>query len=184
MPSLDKSSLRRKILQQRQSLSYTEWQKKSEQICDRLKSKTIFKEVQTILAYFGFRQEAELNSLFKLNKNWAFPRCVGKSLVWHLWQPGEDLQLGKYGIKEPLTTSPVIYPTAADLILVPMVAGDRHGYRLGYGGGYYDRLLSSTASNVPTIGIVFDFAYVEQLPVDSWDIRLNHICTESRFEAF
>ena len=184
MSPLDKSSLRGKILQQRQSLSYAEWQKKSKQICDRLKSQTIFKDAETILAYVSFRQEAELSSLFKLNKNWAVPRCVGKSLVWHLWQPGDELQSGKYGIREPLTTSPVISPASADLILVPMVAGDRHGYRLGYGGGYYDRLLSSTASDVATIGVLFDFAYVERLPVDSWDIKLDYFCTESKFKAY
>ena len=184
MSPLDKSSLRRKILQRRQSLSSTEWQDKSQQICDRLKSNNIFKEAKTILAYFSFRQEADLSPLFAVNKNWAFPRCVGKSLIWHCWQPGEELRTGKYGIKEPLTTAKVISPESADLILVPMVAGDRHGYRLGYGGGYYDRLLSSEASNVATIGIVFDFACCDQLPVDSWDIKLNYICTESKFEAY
>ena len=163
MPPLDKSSLRLKILQRRQSLTFAEWQDKSQQICDRLESNTIFKEAKTILAYFSFRQEADLSPLFTMDKNWAFPRCVGKSLVWHCWQPEEELQTGKYGIQEPLTTAKVISPKSADLILVPMVAGDRNGYRLGYGGGYYDRLLSSEAFDVTTVGIVFDFAYGDQL---------------------
>ena len=181
--ALDKSTLRRKILQQRQSLSATEWQLKSNLICDRLQTSTLFQEAQTILAYFSFRQEADLSPLFSLDKNWAFPRCVGKSLVWHLWQPEEDLKIGKYGIKEPRSTATVISPSTADLILVPTVACDRQGYRLGYGGGFYDRLLGSQGS-LPSIGIVFDFAYLDRLPIDTWDVRLNSICSETKLDNY
>ena len=176
MSQLDKSALRRKILQQR-SL-FLEWQTKSNSICDRLKTSPLFREAQTVLAYFSFRQEADLSALFNLDKNWAFPSCVGKSLVWHLWQPGDDLKVGRYGIKEPLSTATVISPSAADLILVPTVACDRRGYRLGYGGGFYDRLLSQYPT-IPNIGIVFDFAYLDRLPIDVWDVKLDSICSEN-----
>ena len=185
MSPLDKSALRQEILQQRQSLSPAQWQVKSNQICDRLKSITQFKEAQTILAYFSFRQEPDLAPLFSLKKNWAFPRCVGKSLVWHLWQPGTELNTGKYGIQEPCKNSIIVDPAVADLILVPTVACDTEGYRLGYGGGFYDRLLSCDRNlNVPTIGIVFDFAYGVQLATDPWDMRLNFICTETKLEKY
>jgi 5-formyltetrahydrofolate cyclo-ligase len=184
MPSTDKSTLRRKILQQRQSLTNAEWQERSKLICDRLQGSIQFNQAQTILAYFSFRQEVNLHSLFKLKKNWAFPRCVGKSLVWHLWQPEDDLRRGKYGIEEPLTTATIISPSVADLILVPTVACDRQGYRLGYGGGFYDRLLSSLNSAIPNIGVVFDFAYVDRLPTDTWDIKLNFICSETKLEKY
>lgn len=181
MAQPNKSILRRKFLQQRQSLSPVEWQTKSRMICDRLKTATVFKKAQTILAYFSFRQEVDLTPLFELDKSWVFPRCVGKSLIWHSWQPADSLQTGKYGILEPHSNVPMIDPKTADLILVPVVACDRQGYRLGYGGGFYDRLLSS-AFDIPTIGIVFDFAYVAELPIDTWDMPLNFICTENRFD--
>jgi 5-formyltetrahydrofolate cyclo-ligase len=193
MPPLDKSALRRKILQQRQSLSPAEWQLKSNLICDRLKSISLFQEAQTILGYFSFRQEPDLSPLFKLDKNWAFPRCVGKSLVWHSWQPGTELNIGKYGIQEPFETATMIEPATADLILVPTVASDAQGYRLGYGGGFYDRLLSCVCEAYPkgnrnlsvlTIGVVFDFAYGVQLARDPWDMKLNFICTETKFDSF
>ena len=183
MSQLDKSALRRKILQQRQSLSILEWQTKSHLICDRLEASALFQEAQTVLAYFSFRQEVDLSALFNSNKNWAFPSCVEKSLVWHLWQPGDELQVGRYGIKEPLSTATVISPSAADLILVPTVACDRFGYRLGYGGGFYDRLLSQY-STIANIGIVFDFAYLDRLPKDNWDVKLDSICSENSLESY
>lgn len=185
MPQLDKSALRREILHQRQSLSTKEWQRKSSFICDRLKENALFRDAQTILAYFSFRQEVDLTPLFSLNKYWGFPCCVGKSLVWYSWQPGDELHLGKYGIKEPLSTASIIIPATADLILVPTVACDQQGYRLGYGGGFYDRLLSSASgSNITTIGITFDFTYLTQLPIDPWDVKLNFICTETKFDNY
>ena len=185
MSKLDKTALRQKILQQRQSLSPAEWQRKSNQICDRLKSDTLFKEAETILAYFSFRQEPDLAPLFNLNKNWAFPRCVGKSLVWHSWQPGEELCPGKYGILEPNKTATTVDVATADLILVPTVACDTQGYRLGYGGGFYDRLLSiENGLKVTTIGIVFDFGHGVQLPKDPWDRPLNFVCTEIKLTSY
>ena len=185
MSQTSKSALRRQLLQQRQSLSPREWQSRSSSICDRLKSNFVFQQAQTVLAYFTFRQEVDLTPLFTQDKHWAFPRCVGKSLVWHSWRLGDNLQSGKYGIQEPLTSSPTISPSNADLILVPVVAADQRGYRLGYGGGFYDRLLSSEeCSRIPTVGIVFDFTYKQQLPTDSWDVKLNFICTETKFDSY
>jgi 5-formyltetrahydrofolate cyclo-ligase len=104
---------------------------------------------------------------------------VGDALTWHLWQPGEPLQTSSYGISEPLAHAPKIEPDEVDLILVPAVACDIKGYRLGYGGGYYDRLLSLPAwSSKLTIGIVFEFACLTQLPIDECDRSLNGVCTE------
>jgi len=66
-----------------------------------------------------------------------------------------------------------------DLLLVPAVACDRRGYRLGYGGGFYDRLLSQPEwQQKPAIGIIFDFARLPTLPFDPWDQPLTSICTE------
>ena len=181
MTKLNKTQLRKNFLKQRQSLTNEEWQKKSHAICKQLLDLSLFKEAKTVLAYFSFRQEPNLSFLYNSQQQWGFPRCVGKSLVWHLWQPGDRLQIGTYGIKEPTLDSPIIESQTVDLIIVPTVACDRQGYRLGYGGGFYDRLLISPQwLNIPTVGIVFDFAYIPKLPVDKWDIQLNYICTETQ----
>lgn len=181
-PSLTKQQLRRSLLQQRSALSQSAWQSGSEQLCDRLQSLPLFAEARTVLAYFSFRQEPDLKFLFNRDRRWGFPRCVGKTLIWHSWLLGDNLTEGKYGIQEPLANAPVLDPSEVDLILVPAVACDRLGYRLGYGGGFYDRLLTSPQwATIPTIGIVFDFAYLPQLPVDPWDRKLHRVCTEKNF---
>ena len=105
---------------------------------------------------------------------------MDKSLIWHFWKPEDELITGKYGIREPHFDAPIINSSQVDLILVPCVACDEQGYRLGYGGGYYDRLLSSPDwESIPTIGIVFANAYLPQVPVEAWDKKLDHICTET-----
>jgi 5-formyltetrahydrofolate cyclo-ligase len=141
----------------------------------------LFAQANSILAYFSFRQEPDLSPLFTSDKTWGFPRCVGKALSWHVWSSNQSLplQIGAYGIQEPHPDSPTLQPEQVDLILVPSVACDEQGYRLGYGGGFYDRLLSlPNWSNKPTIGIVFDFARLPDLPKDPWDRSLKAVCTE------
>ena len=179
---MGKAELRRALLKARKSMFVEEWREKSDRICSNLQVFPLFTSAQTILAYFSFRQEPDLNSLFTdASRRWGFPRCIGGTIRWHLWSPQDtQLQTGAYGIPEPQSTAPTLEPSEVDLILVPAVACDYQGYRLGYGGGYYDRLLSSTEwATKPTIGIVFEFAYLPQLPVDSWDKPLQSVCTET-----
>lgn len=176
---MEKAELRRSLLQTRRSLSTEDWQKKSWQICDYLQADPVFQQAQTVLSYFSFRQEPDLNRLLALEKNWGFSRCVEKSLVWHRWYPNLPLRTGAYGILEPHPDASLIEPEAVDLILVPCVGWDDRGYRLGYGGGFYDRLLSAPEwREKVTIGITFAVAHLPALPVDEWDKPLQGICTE------
>ena len=180
-----KSQLRRQLLKQRQSLPQTVWREKSDRLCERLCSLSLVEKAQTILAYFSVRQEPDIQPLLTepdlASRRWGFSRCVGTSLIWHSWTPGAPLIVGQYGIPEPAAEAETLAPPDVDLILIPAVAGDSHGYRLGYGAGFYDRLLSLPDwSGIPTIGILFDFAYLPELPSDPWDQKLSAICTETR----
>ena len=198
---MDKKELRRLLIKKRKSLSKAEWSQKSDRLCSHLKSSPLFIRASTILAYFSFRQEPDLSYLFTefteksdaapsepntgaqlATKSWGFPRCVDKQLVWHYWKPGKKLIPGAFGIFEPDPNASIVTPAEVDLILVPAVACDRRGYRLGYGGGFYDRLLSSPEwVDKPTIGIVFEFARLPELPIDPWDRPLQQVCTEAGF---
>lgn len=176
-----KVELRRSLLKTRAAITQAEWREKSDRIVTHLQGSALFASAQTILAYFSFRREPDLSLLFTDTKRcWAFPRCVGDALNWHTWRFGDALQVGAYGILEPQTETPTLQVSEVDLILVPSVACDNQGYRLGYGGGYYDRLLNLPEwATIPTIGIVFEFAYLPKLPLNSWDKRLHGICTEN-----
>jgi 5-formyltetrahydrofolate cyclo-ligase len=176
-----KDLLRRQLINHRQALTPASWRSMSDRLCDHLVNCAQFSNAQTILAYRSHRQEPSLDRLFtQPHKQWGLPRSVGKDLCWHRWQPSEPLVIGKYKIQEPNPAAPLLTPEVIDLMLVPAVAIDQRGYRLGYGGGYYDRLRADPRwREIPTIGIVFDFAAVDDLPMEAWDLPIDAVCTES-----
>jgi 5-formyltetrahydrofolate cyclo-ligase len=180
---MDKATLRRSLLKDRKAMPIDQWQQASEHLSQQLSQTSAFQTAKTVLAYFSTRQEPDLSVLFAHCQSitWGFPRCQGKALIWHQCDPLDSTQHqpGAYGITEPAEHCLQLSAESVDLILVPSVACDRHGYRLGYGGGFYDRLLSQSAwGQIPTIGIVFESAFLPKLPHDPWDRPLSAVCTE------
>lgn len=177
-----KASLRRRLLKARQNIPAPLWRHKSDRICEHLLAWDYFRRCRVVLAYTSFRQEPDLSPLTQHHAHWGLPRCVGRDLSWHYWAPQSPwpLQKGTYGILEPHPDSPLVDPDLVDLILVPAVACDVRGYRLGYGAGFYDRLLSRPPwRTIPTLGIVFEYARLPSLPRDVWDRPMRGICSES-----
>lgn len=109
-------------------------------------------------------------------KRILLPVVVGDDLELRLYTGPEDLAIGAYGIEEPTGARFTDY-TAIDLIIVPGVAFDRNGNRLGRGKGYYDRLLPRIPSAYK-IGICFPFQVVEEVPAEPFDIRMDEIITQ------
>ena len=105
----------------------------------------------------------------------AFPRVAAKDqpLEFHRLPDGEGLRAGAFGIQEPAAHFPRAIPS---ILLVPLLAFDASGHRLGMGGGFYDRTLA--AMNVPAIGIAFAGQQMEQLPHEDHDRRLTAVLTE------
>ena len=93
------------------------------------------------------------------------------------WSFDEILRVNKMGIPEPLLKKKIVYP---DIILVPLVGFDSDKFRLGYGGGYYDRYIEKMNNKkmVTTIGLSFSFQKVAKLPIDKFDKKLDFIITE------
>lgn len=110
----------------------------------------------------------------------ALPVMVGKArpLVFHQWREGEALAEVQWGIREPLGTAPVIVP---DVVLVPLLAFDARGYRLGYGGGFYDRSIAEIRTRKPivTIGLAYDELQVDAVPHSQYDEPLDWVLTPS-----
>jgi 5-formyltetrahydrofolate cyclo-ligase len=102
----------------------------------------------------------------------------GKPLVFRAWAPGDAMGRVQWGIAEPLPDKPVIEP---DVVLVPLLAFDSAGYRLGYGGGFYDRTLARLRAIKPVIavGIAYDELKVDAVPHQSYDERLDWVLTPS-----
>ncbi|MDB9525808.1 5-formyltetrahydrofolate cyclo-ligase [Oscillatoria sp. CS-180] len=176
----EKADLRRRLLKARQAIPESLWRQKSDRICAHLQTWPGFQSARCILAYWSFRNEPDLGSLMDSRRLWGLPRCDGKRLAWHQWQGSRFLQAGRFGITEPVAHAPTIDPESVDLILVPAVACDVTGYRLGYGGGYYDRMLSQPQwRHKPTVAIVFEYARLPKVPKDAWDRSMQGICTEA-----
>jgi 5-formyltetrahydrofolate cyclo-ligase len=111
----------------------------------------------------------------------AFPRVAAKGLplAFHRVPDGEALRAGAYGIAEPADHFPSAIP---DLLLVPLLAFDRHGHRLGYGGGFYDRTLQTL--RIPAIGVAYAGQEVSSIPAEAHDRRLDGILTEQGLRRF
>ena len=178
-----KKQLRRALLKQRSQIPEQIWQYKSQELCDRITNWQIFQQAQNILAFTSFRQEPDLNQLWQRfpDKTWGFSRCVDKDLIWHQVAIADfesNMRSGAFGIVEPRHDLPLMNLDNIDLILIPAVACDRQCYRLGYGGGFYDRWLPNSTGF--KAGIIFDDFYINMIPSDIWDMPLDAIVTEKQ----
>ncbi len=139
-----------------------------------------------VAGYHAHRDEADpallLQALAKRGVHIAFPRVIAKdaALEFHRIPDGEVLQPGMFGIHEPLAHWPMVAP---DVLLVPLLAFDDDGYRLGYGGGYYDRSLAALP-RARAIGIAYAGQRVDILPRDAHDCRLDAVLTENGLTEF
>jgi 5-formyltetrahydrofolate cyclo-ligase len=177
-----KAELRRDWLEQRRSISPADHATKSRALCQQLQQHPGFQTPDAVvLSYFSIRQEPDLSLLIDQmpQVRWGFPRIEGEALHWHEWQPGQPLDRGPFNIPEPPRANPRLTPDRITLMLVPCVGADRQGFRLGYGGGYYDRLLAEPHwQNIVTVGIVFEAFVIERLPTEAWDKALLWICND------
>jgi 5-formyltetrahydrofolate cyclo-ligase len=135
--------------------------------------------------YHALPDEADpallLEQLVELGCHIAFPRVAGKGLPleFHRVPDGEVLAPGAFGIHEPLDTWPRVVPT---LLLVPLLAFDSSGHRLGYGGGFYDRTLALL--KVPAIGIAYAGQEIASIPHQPHDRTLDMVVTELGIRRF
>lgn len=143
-----------------------------------------FRAASTVLTYLAFGSEVDLVALTtERGKRFAVPltHAPDSHMTFHLLD-GADLLTSRSGLREPLAAAPRVSLTEVDLVLVPGLAFDVSGSRLGYGKGFFDRFLAELATvspGVPTLGVTLDALVLEALPVEPHDVRVSHLATES-----
>jgi 5,10-methenyltetrahydrofolate synthetase len=178
-----KQELRQILRRERQMISPATLACQTELLCQCLVNLPQWQPARTIFAYLATAQEPSLAKLWHDygDKTWAFPRCVwsSKTLDWRIVDPqllAQQIEIDRYNIPCPKPDLPAVAIHCADLILVPALACDRQGYRLGYGGGFYDRSLAGYGGF--TVGVILHQFLLDHLPRDAWDIRLNAVVSQ------
>lgn len=182
--SSSKKKLRKFFLDSRMKLSDIEVEKKSERIINRVLDSDEFKQAKTVHTYLSIKDKNEvrtfsfITSCFNYKKTVVVPRIVGDGVMEHIELKSlDDLEVNDWGVPEP-NSNVSVSVEEIDLVIVPMVAGDYSKNRLGYGKGFYDRFLDK--SKAVKMGLLFDCQlYENKLPVESFDIPLDILITES-----
>jgi 5-formyltetrahydrofolate cyclo-ligase len=192
----EKSFLRQRIRKQRASLSARTRSQAAQAVSRRLAGLGRFQRTRSVAAYIAQRGEMDPKPLVQASL------YRGKRIYLPVLHPffhsrlqfcelrsNTILRPNRFGIPEPRTHTACLKSNRRlDLVLVPLVAFDRQGHRLGMGGGYYDRSFAyrrHTYRNRPLlIGLAYEFQFVETLPHEPWDVRLDAVVTEQHIYRF
>jgi len=176
-----KEYVRSYFLKRRFRLSNPDIVEKSRRISGNLTSLERFIRSKRVGLYFPVRNEVDTREIFSRSigsgKEVYFPRVEGPELTFHRVSDINELKPGKFGIPEPDSSSSIIEPERLDLILIPGVAFDPSGVRLGYGKGYYDRLLARIPIN-KRVAVAYSFQMSGSLPHGEEDISMGLVATE------
>lgn len=181
-----KQTLRQKMLVLRDSIGEIERGEKSISIKERLFVLEEFKNAKCILCYANFRSEVETEALIKealkSGKRILIPRISeGNMQLCEVCDFDKELCCNDIGIPEPKEEFVnEVSHEHVDLIIAPGVAFDKTGNRLGYGGGFYDRLLKTMENKVPIVALAFDIQIVDNLPEEEHDEKVDIIVSEKK----
>lgn len=174
---MDKASIRKLMKTKKASLSAEDKLREADMVLRSIEKMPCFQKAQSVLMYYSLPDELPTHNFVQkwaAEKKVYLPRVVGDDLEIAIY--GELATYGKYGIEEPTAAS--VLPDEIDLVIVPAVALDIKGNRLGRGKGYYDRLLPQ-CPQAYKIGVALECQLLEELPVDPFDVPLDAVFTAS-----
>lgn len=183
-----KESIRKRILSLRNRQPLYQAMNKSFRIQKRLFTSPEFVKAKTILFYVATKDEVKTESMIKkaieYGKRVVVPISNVKKKTLSLSELrsfNEELKPGAFNILEPKEEfiRPVS-PEEIDLVIVPGVAFDEKGNRIGYGMGFYDRFLKTVRKDTPVIGLAYNFQIVDEIPIDDKDVTVDKVVTEER----
>ena len=143
-------------------------------IVDKIRSLVCYQNAKNVMLFYPKIYEVDLRSLLDDNKNFYLPRVSGDELLVCPYEKNDKLNVSSLNIYEP--SSNPIKPELLDLLIVPALAVDKMSYRLGYGGGFYDRFLARY--KVKSIVPIFKELIVEELPVESFDFPVDIVVSD------
>ena len=166
------------MLEKRNSQAPGDNARRSERVQEHIVKSREFQSAKIVGAYFATGSEVKTDLLIgeakRLGKVVALPRTEGDMINFYEMSSTDELVAGRFGIMEPPPEHPA---RRIDLLIIPGIAFDKQGYRLGYGKGYYDRYLSEKKSQF-AIGLAYNFQLLESLPHDEHDAKMDAIATE------
>jgi 5-formyltetrahydrofolate cyclo-ligase len=181
-----KKEIRSSILKKRFGMGFSEVSEKSKRIKEQVFQMDEFKDAKTVLFYVSYDNEVYTHEMIKeslmIKKQVVVPKT---DLNHHMIQccsltQWDDLIAGAYNILEPRQENVnEVSPESIDLIIIPGIAFDCQGNRIGHGMGYYDKLLRKIM-NAHRLGLAFEFQIVESIPPEKHDVRVEKIVTEER----
>jgi 5-formyltetrahydrofolate cyclo-ligase len=182
-----KQALRGRVLAERDDLPAAARVADSQAIRARLQALPSLAVAQTVLLTLPFRSEWDTRPLaedaLRAGKRIVVPRVDRVARMLRLHSVADldvDIVAGYLGIPEPRETLPIVDPGAVDWVLVPGVAFDAAGRRLGYGGGFYDRLLPLVRADAPRVAGAFEVQIVDEVPASSHDRRVDAVISPTR----
>lgn len=185
----DKRKLRQQMQQRRIQMPHAVAASASQSVARHFADHPILAFAASFAGYSAMRGELDVKPVFEIMSKWrktiALP-CIrpDKNLIFREWSLGEPLVKSPVGSDEPLATNPSIIP---EIVLVPLLAFDGDGYRLGYGGGYYDRTMEAMRQfETPPlfIGVGYSVQEVDRVPTNALDQPLDGILTELGVSMF
>lgn len=172
---MDKSALRKQIREKKRAMTSEQIESASRRLGELFRSHPLYQNARTIYFYLPYNQEVRtvpmLEQALKDGKQVAVPKVYGEEMRFIYIRELSGIETGYCGIPEPVADEPVAQdPTA--LVLMPGLAFDPQGHRIGYGGGFYDKFLAAEPEH-PTIALCYAFQMVEHLETEEFDVNVD-----------
>ncbi|MBB4041129.1 5-formyltetrahydrofolate cyclo-ligase [Microvirga flocculans] len=181
-PPVLKEQLRQEALARRDGLDKGFREEAARVIAARVLGLSDLRDATPVGGYWPIRSEVDsrplMEALRERGQDVALSQILHPHLSWRLWRPGDVLVKGGFGVREPGPDAPEVFPKS---LIVPLVAFDRRGGRIGYGKGHFDRAIAALEEQHPvlTVGLAYAVQEVEEVPVEPHDRLLDIIVTET-----
>ena len=174
---MDKTALRKTIRERKRAMTPAEIEEKSRILGEKFLASEAYKNAKTIYGYLPYNQEVRkvpmLRQALADGKRVAVPKVYGEEMKFLYMTDLDRVEKGYAGIPEPIDDGPLAEdPTA--LVLMPGLAFDPEGHRIGYGGGFYDKFLASEPGH-PTLALCYDFQMLPKLETEEFDIPVDWV---------